>query len=180
MLEWLAEDFAKSGYDVKRFVRGLALSRVYGLGRGDGPPETFAGAIERPLTAEQLAASWRVASGLAKDDEKLRRDVVMAIPDVLPKEYNATFQQAQFLENSPALAELLKANRGNTAERMEKLGTDRERVAEAFFAVLGRSPDAEENSAAESFLKERGENKAGAVRDLLWALMTSAEFLTMP
>jgi mono/diheme cytochrome c family protein len=180
LLEWLAEDFAKSGYDVKRLLRGLVLSRVYGLGRGDAPPESFASAIERPLTAEQLAASWRVASGLAKEDEKLQRAVVIAIPEVLPKEYNATFQQAQFLENAPALAELLKPAPGNTAERIEKLETDRERVAETFIAVLGRSPDAEEASAAEEFLKERGDKKSAAVRDLLWALMTSAEFLTMP
>ena len=33
--------------------------------------------------------------------------------------------------------------------------------------------------AALEFLKERND-KAAAVRDLLWALMTSAEFLTMP
>lgn len=180
LLEWLGEDFAKSGYDVKRFVRGLVLSRVYGLGRGDAPPESFAGAIERPLTAEQLATSWRVACGLPKEDEKLRRAVVMAIPDVLPKEYNATFQQAQFLENSPALAELLKPAGGNTAERIEKLQSERERVSEAFLVALGRSPDAEEAAAAEDFLKERGENKSAGARDLLWALMTSAEFLTMP
>jgi mono/diheme cytochrome c family protein len=180
LLEWLSQDFAKSGYDVKRLVRGLVLSRVYGLSHGDAPAESFASAIERPLTAEQLAASWRVASGLAKDDEKLQRAVVMAIPDVLPKDYNATFQQAQFLENSPALADLLKPREGNTAERIEKLATDQERVAEAFFAVMGRSPDAEEASTAEEFLKERGDKKADGVRDLLWALMTSAEFLTMP
>jgi hypothetical protein len=180
LLQWLAEDFAKSGYDVKRLVRGLALSRVYGLGRGDAPPESFASAIERPLTAEQLAASWRVASGLAKEDEKLQRTVVMAIPEVLPKEYNATFQQAQFLENAPVLAELLKSAPENSAERIEKLETDRERVAEAFIAVLGRSPDAEEAVAAEEFMKERGDKKSAAVRDLLWALMTSAEFLTIP
>ncbi len=104
----------------------------------------------------------------------------MSIPEVLPKEYNATFQQAQFLQNSPALAELLKPSNGNTAERLKEIDTDAERVTEAFSAVLGRLPDPEEASAASAFLKQRAEDKTAAVRDLLWALMTSAEFLTMP
>jgi hypothetical protein len=179
LLDWLADDFAKSGYDIKRFVRGLVLSRVYALSAGDAAPEAFAAAIERPLTAEQLARSWQIASGLAKDDEKLRRAVVMSMPDVLPKEYNATFQQAQFLENSPALAELLKAAPGNIAERLSQFENDGQRIQEAFSTVLGRSPDAQEVSAASDLLKARSDKSSG-VRDLLWALMTSAEFLTMP
>ena len=184
LLDWLARDFANSGYDVKRLVRGLVLTRVYGLSHGAAAPETFATAIERPLTAEQLAHSWQVATGLPKDeqkldDQKLRRAVVMSIPDVLPKEYNATFQQAQFLENAPALAELLKTAPGNTAERLSRLDNDAELIRETFLTVYGRFPDAEEVSAATSLLKERTD-KSAAVRDLLWALMTSAEFLTMP
>jgi hypothetical protein len=179
LLDWLARDFAKSGYDIKRLVRGLVLSRVYGLSRGDAVPESFAAAIERPLSAEQLARSWRVASGAPKEDEKLRRAVVMSIPEVLPKEYNATFQQAQFLENSPVLAELLKPGAGNTAERLSRLQNNSEIIREAFLSVLGRLPDTEEVSAAKDFLKEQT-NKSAAGGELLWALMISGEFLTMP
>lgn len=179
LLNWLAEDFAKNGYDIKRLIRGIVLSRPYSLSHGDAPPEGFAAALERPLTAEQLTRSWQVASGTSKDDEALRRAAVAALPDVLPKEYNATFQQAQFLENSPALAALLKPAEGNTAERLSKMESDADRVRAAFESVLGRAPDAEELNAATDFLKERSEKAAGA-RDLLWALMTSAEFLTMP
>ena len=51
---------------------------------------------------------------------------------------------------------------------------------EAFAAVYGRAPDAEESASAEAFLTSRPDDAAGAVRDLLWALMTSAEFLTAP
>ena len=180
LLNWLAEDFSKSGYDIKRLIRGLVLSRVYANSHRDAPAESFAAAIERPLTAEQLAASWRIAAGTSKWDPNLRKATVGALPDVLPKEYNATFQQAQFLENSAALAELLKPADGNTAERLLKLDKADRVILEAFEAVLGRVPDTEEIKAAQSFLEERGENKNAAVRDLLWALMTSAEFLTMP
>src|SRR5262249_46614364 len=53
LLRWLSEDFASHQYDIRRLVRGIMLSRVYALGPSDSAPETFAGAVERPLSAEQ-------------------------------------------------------------------------------------------------------------------------------
>jgi hypothetical protein len=41
-------------------------------------------------------------------------------------------------------------------------------------------PDSGEARQTEAFLDARPDKPAEAVRDLLWALMTSAEFLTMP
>ena len=180
LLDWLAKDFAANRYDIRRLVRGLVLSRAYALGPAAAPPEAFAGSLERPLTGEQIARSWRIASGLPADDDTLRRAAITALPDVLPVNYNATFQQAQFLTNSPALAELLKPGNGNTAERLAALSDAAAKAREAFAAVYGRAPDAEESASAEAFLTSRPDDAAGAVRDLLWALMTSAEFLTAP
>ncbi|MGZ8938937.1 MAG: hypothetical protein ACXW32_06980, partial [Limisphaerales bacterium] len=159
---------------------GLVLSDVYGLGSGEAAPESFAAAIERPLMAEQLARSWRLAAGMTMEDDALRRAVIGAIPAVLPKDYNASFQQALFLDNSPALAETLKISEGSTAERLLKLENVEERIRAAFQTVLGRGPDAEEVKATSDFLNEHTGETAAEVRDLMWALMTSAEFLTMP
>ncbi|HWB05182.1 MAG TPA: DUF1549 domain-containing protein [Verrucomicrobiales bacterium] len=181
LLDWLAKDFETHKYDVKRLVRGIVLSRVYALGSAKGTaPEWFAGALERPLTAEQIARSWRVAAGLPPSDDTLRRAVIGAMPDVMPKEYNATFQQAQFLTNSPALAGILQPASGNTAERLAALPDAAARVKEAFLSVLARTPDDEELKQATAFLNERPDKPADGVRDLLWALMTGAEFLTAP
>jgi mono/diheme cytochrome c family protein len=182
LLEWLARDFAANGHDARRFVRGLVLSKVYALGAGTGeaPPESFAGAPERPLTAEQISRSWRVAAGLPAEDDALRRAVVKAIPDVLPREYSASFQQAQFLSNSPAVENLLKTAPGGTLEKLASIADKSARVQAAFQAVYGRNPDAEEASVSLQFLSARGERSSEATRDLLWALMTGAEFLTMP
>jgi hypothetical protein len=180
LLDWLAQDFATHRYETRRVVRGIVLSRVYALGAADVPPESFAGALERPLSAEQIARSWRIAAGLPPDDDALRRAVIDAMPDVLPREYHATFQQAQFLANSPALAALLKPAPGNTVARLAALPDAASRVREAFVAVHGRSPDDEEAARAGALVSERSNQPAEAIRDLLWALMTSAEFLTMP
>lgn len=180
LLEWLSQDFAAHQHDVRRLVRGIVLSRVYALNRSDAAPETFAGALERPLSAEQIARSWRIAAGLAGEDNALRRKVIAAMPDVLPREYNATFQQAQFLSSSPALAEILKPASEGTVARLAALAKPGARVRQAFLAGYGREPDAEEAKRTKSFLKARSDRPAEAVRDLLWALLTSAEFLTMP
>jgi hypothetical protein len=180
LLDWLAADFARSGHDVRRFVRGLVLSRAYGLARGTGPAEAFASALERPLTAEQLARSWRVAAGVAPDDDTLRRATTSALPDVLPREYNATFQQAQYLAHAPGLAELLKPEGSGTVPRLAAMKEPTARVQEAFRRTYGRQADADELAAALA-LADGADTSAGASsRDLLWALMTSAEFLTMP
>ncbi len=176
LLDWLSQDFASNNYDVRRLVRGIVMSRMYGLAASDTPPEAFAGAQERSLSAEQLARSWRVATGLAPNEDTLRRAVVTALPDVLPKEYNATFQQAQFLTNSPLFAEILKP----AQKRITALADVPARVRESFLAAYSREPDAEEFAQSAIFLNGRGDKQEEAVRDLLWALLTSAEFMTVP
>jgi mono/diheme cytochrome c family protein len=180
LLDWLAQDFAEHQYDIRREVKGILLSRVYALGTVEAPPETFAGAIERPLSAEQLARSWRIAAGLPPEDDALRRATITALPDVLPKDYNATYQQAQFLANSSLLAGILKPESASTMTRLTALPDPAARVREAFLATYARLPDAEEAAQAKSFLKSRSKQPVEADRDLLWAMMTSAEFLNMP
>ncbi len=180
LLEWLTRDFSASGYDIRRFVRGILLTRAYALGAGEAPPETFACAIERPLTGEQIARSWRIAAGFAPDDEPLRRATVGAVPDVLPRDYSASFQQAQFFTNAPTIAQVLKPTPGGTLERLTAITEPATCVQEAFLAVYGRSPDAVEAGQSIAFLSSRQGRHSEAVRDLLWALLSSAEFLTMP
>ena len=180
LLDWLATDFAASGHDPRRLVRGLVLSRAYALGRGDAPADAFAAALERPLSGEQLARSWRVAAGLGPDEDGLRRATVAAIPEVLPREESATFQQAQFLANSPALMDLLKPSGSGTVPRIATLPSGDARVREAFQAAFGREPSGDEIDAALA-LAGSGNDRAGErARNLLWALLTSAEFLTTP
>lgn len=183
LLSWLADDFASHQYDVRRVVGGIALSRVYGLsaaGDPSTPPEAFARAQERPLTAEQVARSWQIVCGLPTDHDALRREVIAAMPDVMPRDYNATFQQAQFLAESQEIVKLLEPAPGNTVERLIHLQDKQSRVREAFMAVFQRWPDSDEQAAALALLASQADSPDGGARDLLWALVTSAEFLTTP
>lgn len=185
LLDWLATDFAANRYDVRRFVRGIVLSRVYGLsialeGDRNADPAAFSSAAERPLAAEQIARSWAIVAGREPHNDTLRRAAVAAIPDVMPREYQATFQQAQFLAAAPAIKDLLEPVPGSTITGIVALPAVPERVEAAFRAVLGRPPEEEELARVGEVLATRPEQPVEAVRDLLWALATSAEFLTMP
>jgi len=106
--------------------------------------------------------------------------VIAAMPEVLPKEYNSTFQQAQFLSYSPALTEILKPASEGTVARLVAIPQSNARARAAFLAVHGRAPDSEEARQTTDFLDAHPDKSAEAVRDLLWALMTSGEFLAMP
>jgi hypothetical protein len=180
LLAWLAQDFASHDYNVRRLVRGIVLSHPYGLGPTKEAPEKFAGSLERPLSAEQIARSWRIAAGLPPEDDTLRKKVIAAIPALSPREYNATYQQAQFLSTSPDLAGILQPASPGTVLRLASLPNPEGRIRRAFLAVYGRKPDSEEFAQAKTFLDARPDKPAESIRDLTWALMTSTEFLTMP
>lgn len=189
LLDWLSADAERHGYDVRRLVRGIVSSGAYALDSrwpSSEPPaaETFARAIERPLTAEQLERSLLVATLGPPDVEgnfagvdagELRRALAGQFLDVFAEQYNATVVQGLFLSNSPFIDQLLHPAGGNTAARLIALPTIEARVTEAFNIVLGRPPDAEELARGSEFLS--GRSPEAGVGQLLWALLTSAEFL---
>jgi hypothetical protein len=195
LLDWLARDFERSGYDVRRLIRNVVRSRAYQLDSrpASGKPpadEAFARALEKPLSAEQLARAWVQATGPwilpdkasastsvkapTVDASSLQRALVRDFPDLCTPEYNATLQQAMFLSNSPVLEPMLRPHPGNLADRLAALPDDRARVREAFRAILGRSPDREELQAGVDHLREHP--GLGGRSQFLWALLTGAEF----
>ncbi len=188
LLSWLSEDFAKSGYDIKRLIRNIVLSRTYQLsaqadGAAPSAPELFARGLEKPLSAEVLYRSLLVATGHdsessdAADFEQLREGLITAFPTLFDLEYNATLQQATFLTNNPAVDNLLKPAGQDLTARLLQLSTNEERVREVFLQVLGRSPDKDELSGLVAFLDARTSRPDAAVRQMAWALLTSSEFL---
>jgi hypothetical protein len=187
LLEWLARDFERSGYDAKQLVRNITLSRAYQLdsrpmvsktgGKTPPPPESFARALDKPLSAEQLLHSLWIATGNKIEGgpaAEMERAFVSTFPDLMVSTYNPSLQQALFLSNSPLLDGLLKPTPGNTTARLLTLKSNEARVHEAFVAVLGRSPDALELQRCQSMLAAQPAERG--VKNLLWALLTCAEF----
>ena len=189
LLDWLAADFEQSGYNVKRLIRGIVLSRTYQLDSrwttGKAPrPETFAKSLEKPLSAEQLYRSLLIATGnevdandqvAGHDAENVLKEFVDRFPDLFPEQYIANVGQGMFLTNSPVVHDLLRPTKSNTAGRLVALEAPSERVEEAYRVVLGRTPIGGELSRLTAYLS--GRSPEDSVKQMLWALVTSAEFL---
>ncbi len=205
LLDWLARDFERNGYDVKRLVRTLCNTRAYQLDSRTGAPNsdsarknkpgrtkqqlaapspgTFARALDKPLSAEQLYRSLLVATGnradtngvvAGKSEKELRRVFIKQFPDLFPSEYNASLQQAMFLANSELFDQLLTPRDGNLTMRLAMVPDEKARVREAFATVFGREPDTEELRECGAYLT--GRSPESGTKQLLWALLTSAEF----
>ena len=87
-----------------------------------------------------------------RDEREIRQAFVAKFPDLFPVEYNASLQQALFLSNNPPVDDLLKPRPGNTTAKLLALPKPTKRAKQAFMAVFGRKPDAEELERAVTFL----------------------------
>jgi len=83
--------------------------------------------------------------------------------------------QALFLINGPLVQSWLAPAAGNLTDRLRMLD-DAERLAEELYmSVLSRPPGDAEIADVAAYLESAGD-RAGAVQELAWALLTSAEF----
>src|SRR4029453_13422624 len=94
------------------------------------PPDSFARALDKPLSAEQLFRTLLVATGNQSDaegkiagrsEQEIRRAFVAQFPDVFPAENNATLPQAMFFSNSPLFDQLLTPRGDNLTARLASL-----------------------------------------------------------
>jgi hypothetical protein len=163
-------------------LRSIALSRAYQLDAtptsANVQPDSFAYALEKPLTAEAYARSLAVAAGGVNDEEAdtLAAAFRPVFPDVFPRDNVATLPQALLVSNRPAFVSLAAVRPGSTAERMVAADDDEKRVEIAFESAFGRAPDEDERAVAIAFLQARRDRPAEAASQLLWALLASAEF----
>lgn len=181
LLDWLAADFERSGYDVKRLVRAIVLSRPYQLDSrpaGASQPEQFAYGLEKPLTGEMLYRSLLVAATGKPDGENagLKEELVEAFLDVFPEESISTLKQTLLLTNNPLIQGLAKPQPGSTVERLNAIADPAARVREAYRVAYAREPDPEELQASLAYLKARPDRQPQATSQLWWALLASAEF----
>ena len=187
LLDWLAEDFARSGYDVKRLVRNLTATRAYQLdsrpaGQTRPPPDSFACALDKPITAEVFARSALIATGHEAGADgsfagmaAAQKVFAEAFPEVFPTENQSSPRQALFLSNSQILEGLTKSSGTNALTKLDAL-PDEARVKQLFQRALGRNPDREEMKRSLDYLRTRSHEPTAATQQLLWALLASAEF----
>ncbi len=202
LLKLLADDMAARKFDLRGFLRELALSLTYQRSSEQKESResqrleaTYIVALLKPLTPEQLAASLMQATGLTDAERQaLGKNVTEAAlyarlsPHVAPfvntfgsgagktQEFDARLEQALFLANGPTVRGWLTPRAGNLIDRLSRL-TNADAVAdELYLSAFTRLPDAEERKEIADFLSQRQKDRTAALQDMAWALLASAEF----
>lgn len=197
LLTWLARDAIEHGYDLRRLVRGLVLSRAYArASRWDGEetprPSLYAVAAVRPLTPMQLASSLRLATidpdGLKADlkpgevetritaEDDRARSLARALGSSGVEGQIGVAEALFFSNNKRVLDELLSDGDGRLVGRLKQTAGAMEQVDLAVRSILSRPPDEEDQRVLAGFLADRTDRPDEACRELVWALLTSAEF----
>jgi len=89
--------------------------------------------------------------------------------------FEATADQALFLINGPNVQKWLKPQDGALTARLQKLDSPAELAEELYVAVLSRPPTDDETTNVANYLQSLSDRPT-AIREMTWALLSSAEF----
>jgi hypothetical protein len=190
LLDQLTKAMIEHKFDLKWYIRELVNSETYQLssaGSGEPLPEWFQHARMRPLSAEELAESWRFATGhdgvekaSGKPKEKgrfrpLQKDYVIQFfgtPNTGAGDFQGGLHEHLYLNNGP-LSYSIPGGKGSLLEFV----ADRKQPMEArldklFLTTLSRKPSAQEREKFAAFLAD----EKASVADAIWTLITCSEF----
>jgi hypothetical protein len=197
LLRWLARDLVEHRYDLRRLIRGLVLSKAYSRGSryptGPAPrPELFAVGRVRPLTPMQLATSLRVASAdpaslpasLKPEEFERRIEQLESSARGFARDFEhpgddfqISVTEALLFSNSDRVQRDVLADGGDRLiGRLRQIQDTKELVDVAMRNVLSRPATREEQQLLGDYLKQRGDRRVDACRQIVWALLTSSEF----
>jgi hypothetical protein len=182
------------GYDLRRLLPGLVLSNAYARGsRWEGdklpPEELFAVAQARALTPMQMATSLKLATSdqASLPSEKDALDKRLAALEKSAESWATFFPQPGdnfqvgvgeallFANNQNLQKELLE--RSDSLAVKLKAEPDLARRADlAVRAVLCRPGRVDEIQALTDYLRRRADRDEAGCQQIVWALLTSAEF----
>jgi hypothetical protein len=91
-------------------------------------------------------------------------------------DFFATVDQALFFANGGQVLGWLAPSAGNVTDRLNKLESPEAIAEELYLSVLVRRPVQQEVQDVAEQLKARADEKPAVVQELVWALLTSAEF----
>ena len=203
LLEALADDFRTNGYDLKKLIRTIASSYVYGLSttptdRNAGDLRHYSRHYRQRLRAEVLLDAASDVTGVPEHFEAMppgsramevwtARSPSMFLdsfgrpdPNQDPpceRTTDTSVVQTLHLMNAPNLHAKVTADDGRSAKLAGSKATPAEIVAELYFRVYSRPPTTAESAAAVARFVKAGTTRRRAAEDLLWALMNTPEFV---
>jgi Protein of unknown function (DUF1549)/Protein of unknown function (DUF1553) len=194
LLQWLARDLIEHGYDLRRLIRGIVLSDAYARSsrcEGERPPQDkyFAVAQVRALTPMQMAVSLKLATidqqALPADgaEREKRMEALEKIAESLTRHFTqpgdhfqVSVSEAMLFANNESLQKELLEGTGTLSKRLLQESDPVRRVDLAIRTVLCRPARSEEAQAIVAYLVDRQDRAESACQQVIWALLTSAEF----
>jgi hypothetical protein len=202
LLDGLADELARSGFDQKHLIRTILRSRVFQLSSrpppGGEPDETFFSRyLIRRLPAEVLLDAVTTATGVPEGFPGLPGGTrAIQLPDARFDSYFLqsfgkprreiacecervslpNMAQALHLMNGDFIQRRVSDASGRAGRLVKENAPDDAAVKELYLATFSRRPTAEEAARAREAIAAAPSRKEG-VEDLLWALTNSSEFL---
>jgi hypothetical protein len=196
LMEWLARDLVDHGYDLKRLIRGLILTDAYARTsrwEGEGRPlsSTFGVMQVRPLSPQQYAMTLKLgstspdsfAAEMKPEDLEKRIEGIengarglAGLFDQPHADFQVSVTEALLMSNSDRLAkDLLREGGDGLLAKLDGIEDAKALVETAIWNILSRPPDDEEIKALGDYLTERSDHRPEAIRQIVWALLASAE-----
>ena len=203
LLKLLTEEFIANKHDLRWLTREILLSDTYqrssaAPGTSQPDPARFAVANLRPLSPEQFGWSLLEATGqLALEHKTLGSKYTEAAvsakfaPQIATfvtlfgnqpgepassQDFEATLDQTLFLRNGGVVRTWLAANGDNLTGRLLKLKDAPAVAEELYLTAFARRPTTDEQKLVADFLARHEGDRAAALPELVWALLSSAEF----
>ena len=196
LLDAMTAQFVAHGFDMQWLTREIVSSQAYQLASTgpatDAATEWYERARVRPLSAEELLESWRIATGYdealvktGKDKEAAKNRfygvgwdyVVRFFGESVTGEgdFQGGLQEHLYLNNGE-LGRLITSEKGGLVDAItQSKDTMDAKIDRLFVSVLTRLPsDAERAKLAEYLAGD--EKKGERLREAIWALMTCSEF----
>jgi Protein of unknown function (DUF1549)/Protein of unknown function (DUF1553) len=196
LLLWLARDTAAHQYNLRRLIRGLVLSQAYARdskypSEAQPNPKFFAVARLKPLTPMQMATSLKIAAGDPIDFENRKPDEFekkieqiennvrgFASQFAAPTDdFQIGVNEALLFTNSNKVAqELLAEGDGSLLGRVKQMKDEKQALELIIQSTMCRPATADELQTFGEYIQKRTDRRLEAYRQVVWALLASAEF----
>ena len=195
LFQSLEDQFVAHQFDLKWLIRELVNSEPYQLAATgaatDARPHWYDRARVRPLSAEEVMACYRVATGFdaavreaggKPEDATMPEDRLFLTYYGQPTngrgDFQASLSEHLFANNSGGLRQtLIQPRKGNLADDIiNSKAPWEERVDRLFLAVLTRLPKEQERKKFVDYLTADAKNPGPAVEEAIWVLLNTAEF----
>lgn len=205
LLSLMASEFAQHDFDIKWFLRELALTKVYqrssilqsttaNVQKAEAEYRVFR---EKALSPEQLMWSIFKATGVKSrypieltDEQKMETTLPTTIEQVQehfiasfanpPREPEVEFapsvRGSLFLLNSELIQSWVNVGEGNSTEQLLEISDNSEIIVSLYTTVLSRPPTTVELEQMREFMTSQPD-RSETLPQLVWALLSCNEFL---